>query len=111
MEKSRNYNLNMVRGDTLAFGFEVEGVDQIDTAFFSCKINADDDEYVFQKSFHDGITDAGDGQYRVRVAPSDTEDVEVGSYYYDLEIGVNEDIYTILKGRLKIEQDITREVS
>lgn len=108
MEQSRNHNLNMVRGDTLSFGFEVSGVDQIDTAFFSCKINADDEEYLFQKKLNDGISDVGNGKYRVRVAPNDTKDAEVGSYYYDLEIGVNGDFYTILKGRLKIEQDITR---
>lgn len=109
MEATRNYNLSMVRGDTLAFGFEVQGVDQLDTAFFSCKINADDDQYVFQKSLNDGISMVRTGQFRVRVSPADTEDVEVGSYYYDLEIGANGDIYTILKGRLKIEQDITKE--
>ena len=109
MNVTTNRNLSMVRGDTFAFGFEVVGVDHLDTAFFSCKINADDEIYVFQKSFNNGITDAGNGKYRVRVAPEDTENVEVGSYYYDLEIGKNGDIYTVLKGRLKIEQDITRE--
>lgn len=101
-------NLSMVRGDTFAFAFEVTGIDQLDTAFFSCKINADDETYVFKKSLNDGITAAGNGKYRVRVAPEDTDFVEAGLYYYDLEIGKNGDIYTVLKGRLKIEQDITR---
>ena len=108
MEVTTNRNLSMVRGDTFAFGFEVTGVDHLDSAFFSCKINADDEIYIFKKSLGDGITDAGNGKYRVRVAPEDTDFVEVGSYYYDLEIGKNGDIYTVLKGRLKIEQDITR---
>lgn len=31
-------NLEMVRGDTLAFAIEIEGLDQnLDSAFFSCK--------------------------------------------------------------------------
>ena len=87
MNACKNMNLSMVRGDTLAFSFEVEGIDSLDTAYFSCKANADDDAYV---------------------APEDTSNIEIGSYYYDLEIGVNSDIYTILKGVLKVEQDVTR---
>lgn len=108
METSINRNLRMVRGDTFAFSFEVSGTDLLDTVFFSCKINADDEQYLFQKSLNDGITYRGNGRFSVRVAPNVTKDLEVGSYYYDLEIGVNGDIFTIMKGRLKIEQDITR---
>lgn len=108
MNTCKNMNLCMVRGDTLAFSFEVEGIDSLDTAYFSCKANVDDDEYVFQKSLSDGISVVTTGKYRVRIAPDDTAFVEVGSYYYDLEIGANSDIYTILKGVLKIEQDVTR---
>lgn len=108
MNVCKNINLCMVRGDTLAFSFEVEGIDTLDTAYFSCKANADDTEYVFQKSLTDGISLVETGKYRVRVAPKDTSNIEVGSYYYDLEIGANSDIFTILKGILKVEQDVTR---
>lgn len=108
MNACKNMNLSMVRGDTLAFSFEIEGIDSLDTAYFSCKANADDDTYVFQKSLSDGISVVTAGKYRVRVAPEDTSNIEIGSYYYDLEIGVNSDIYTILKGVLKVEQDVTR---
>ncbi len=103
-----NRNISMVRGDTFAFTFEVGGVDHLESAFFSCKINDDDAQYLFQKSLGDGITDAGDGKYRVRVAPDETKNLEVGSYYYDVEIGMNGDIFTPMRGRLKIERDITR---
>lgn len=107
-----NKNLKMVRGDTLSFGieysFDDESVQDLDTCYFSCKQNADDEEYIFQKSLNDGISKVDDGKYRVRVAPEDTENVEVGNYYYDLEIGLNDDIFTIIKGVLSIESDITR---
>lgn len=69
METTKNFNISMVSGDTLAFGFEVDGVNQIDSAFFSCKINADDEHYVFQKSLNDGISVVRTGQYRVAVSP------------------------------------------
>lgn len=106
-------NLKMVRGDTFAFGIEYEFDDKskedLDTCYFSCKLNPDDEEYVFQKSIGDGISKAGDNQYRVRVAPADTEGIDIGKYYYDLQIGLNNDIFTILKGILIIEREITRE--
>ena len=102
-------NMSMVRGDTLSFGIEIVDFDQdLETVFFSCKENYDDATYVFQKSLGNGITKVGTGQYLVRVAPEDTKDIGAGKYYYDLEIGVNSDIFTVLKGVLDIEYDVTR---
>lgn len=109
MNATKNFNISMVRGNTLSFAFEVEGIDSLDTAYFSCKINSDDTNYIFQKSINNGISLVENGKYRVRVAPNDTKNIEVGYYYYDLEIGVNGDIYTILRGRLKVDQNITGE--
>lgn len=104
-------NLAMVRGDTFAFGVEIEGLNQdLDTAYFSCKKSAKDTNYIFQKTIADGISKAATGKYRVRVAPADTKDIDAGSYRYDLQIGVNGDIFTVLKGELAITEDITREV-
>lgn len=102
-------NLDMVRGDTLAFGFELEGIAEVDAAYFSVKNTITDDEYLIHKTLGNGIAKVEDGKYSVRVAPSDTHDLEVGSYYYDLQISVNDDIYTVLNGKLNIEADVTRE--
>ena len=105
-------NMKIIRGDTLSFGFEYSFDDEtsqdLETCYFSCKKNADDDDYVFQKSLSNGISKVADGQYRVRIAPVDTEDVEIGNYLYDLEIGLNGDKFTLLKGILKIDADVTR---
>jgi hypothetical protein len=99
--------VTMTRGDTMSFGMELEGLDQdLDTAFLTCR-KSHTEPPVFQKSIGDGITKVDEGQYVVRVAPEDTEGLEAGKYYYDLEIGVNGDVYTILKGILEIEQDVT----
>lgn len=103
-------NLNMVRGDTLAFGMELVDLNQdLDTCYFSCKKDASDANYVFQKSLGSGIEKVATNKYRIRVAPSDTAGIDIGNYYYDLQIGVNGDIYTIIKGVLKIEREITGE--
>jgi len=101
-------NMRTVRGDTFAFGIEIENLNQdLDTCYFSCKKDPTDNDYVFQKSLEDGIEKVETNVYRIRVAPSDTKNVDVGNYYYDLQIGVNDDVYTVLRGVLKIEREIT----
>lgn len=99
--------VTMTRGDTMSFGLEIDGLDQdLDTAFFTCKKNVTEGA-VFQKSLGDGITKQETGKYVVRIAPEDTEDLEPGKYFYDLELGANGDRFTILKGVLELEYDIT----
>lgn len=101
-------DITMVRGDTLAFAFKFQGLNQaLDTAYFSCKANPTDSAYLFQKSLEDGIEADESGAYKVRVAPEDTAEIPAGSYYYDLEVGVNDDVYTILIGQLLLRQDVT----
>lgn len=99
--------IRMPRGDTLSFGLEFEGLDQdLDTAYFTCR-KSFTEAAVFQKSIGHGITKQETGKYVVRVAPEDTKDLEAGKYYYDLEISANGDVFTILKGVLELEQDVT----
>lgn len=103
-------NLTMIRGDTLAFTFEVEGLQEdLGSCYFSCKKTIDDENYTFQKSLENGITKVETGKYKVRIAPSDTHNLELGNYIYDLQIGIGEDIYTIMLGPLSIEKEITEE--
>lgn len=107
-------NLEMVRGDTLSFGIEISDEEgQLitpDTISFSCKKTPHDEEYLFQKTLNDGISvsQTKPNTYVVRVAPEDTENADLGLYSYDLELGLNGDIFTILVGTLKIISDITR---
>lgn len=104
----KDTNITMVRGDTLAFGLEIDGLEQdLETAFFTVKSSLSSETNVLQKSLTDGITKVDTGRYRVRVAPEDTHDVEAGKYFYDLQIGVNSDVFTVMKGILELEQDVT----
>lgn len=108
-----NDNLKMVRGDTFSFTMEIEGLTtDLTDAYFSCKKNIDDTTYSFQKSLGAGIEkiDASENSisYQVTIAPTDTEDLEEGNYYYDLQIEVDNDVYTPLLGVLNITADITR---
>lgn len=108
-------NIKNVRGDTYSIGFKTEGFEQeLDNIYFTCRDNLTDESTVlFQKSLGDGITltEQVDDvySYNVRVAPEDTRDIQAGTYYYDLQININEDIFTIMRGKFIIEQDCTWE--
>lgn len=103
-------NITMTRGDTLSFNVEVMDANgdpmTVDSADFTCKKLGADDSNVFRKSLGTGISQLEDCLV-VRVAPEDTREVEVGRYFYDLQLGVGSDIFTVMKGVLEIEQDVT----
>ena len=44
--------------------------------------------------------------YGVRVAPELTEGVEYGKYFYDLQLEINDDVLTLMKGKLSIEWEV-----
>ena len=63
-------NIKMIRGDTLAFGLEFEGLtEDLDGASFTVKKNIDDVNASVQKTLEDGIDKIETGKYRVRVDP------------------------------------------
>ena len=105
----------IIRGDTLSFAFEVEfdeAPQKLEKADFTCKANFDDDDVIFHKELDNGINfskqDGTKLYYVVRIAPEDTKNLETGMYYYDLQIELNGDVFTVLNGALKIESDVTR---
>lgn len=105
--------IRMSRGDTLSFGIQVYdesgapfGQD-LERAYFTCKSNRSDTRFLFQKSLSDGVSKMGQGAYTVRVAPSDTASAAPGKYFYDLEIGCNGDVFTVMRGVLELMQDVT----
>ena len=69
--------------------------------------NKNDNAYIFQRSLNNGIIQTDTSHLTVRVPPADTSNLEIGSYYHDLQIGVNGDVYTLMKGVLKIEYDVS----
>lgn len=105
-------NIDMIRGDTLNIQFEIESdtvLDLNDDTFnvtFSVKQSATDTAYVFQKN-KTAVTSIADNTFILRVAPEDTEDLIPGYYYYDLQIQVGDNTYTIALGKLQLIRDIT----
>ena len=103
-------NITMVKGDTVSFNaqlFDQNGnAMSVDSSHFTCKKIASGSEIMFQKSLGSGISQS-DGIMTIRIAPEDTRELDAGEYYYDFEIGIGDDIFTIKNGILTIEQDVT----
>lgn len=102
-------NITMVAGNTVAFNVEIldENGDavMVDSADFVCKKDVNGSETVFHKYLEHGITQ-GFEHMNVRIAPEDTREVEAGRYFYAFQIGVGNDIYTLMTGVLTIEQNV-----
>lgn len=105
-------NIDLIRGDTLNIQFKIESsiIIHVDNenfeATFSVKQAATNNSYIFQKS-KTSVTEIADNTFVMRIAPEDTESLIPGFYYYDLQLNIFDDVYTIMLGHLQIIRDIT----
>ena len=115
-----NYYRNNIRhckGDTYSSGLVIEGLGQtVGSIYFTCRENLNDNASIlFQSGLNNGISlveydeEKDIRKYAIRIAPSKTKNLQSGTYYYDLEVSVNSDVFTIMKGKFILEQDSTRE--
>lgn len=112
-------NIKHVKGDTFSHSLYVEGLGQdLESIYFTCRDGLNDDSPVlFEKSLNNGITymyydvETDTRLYVVRIAPSDTKDLQAGTYFYDEQVAINGDVLTIMKGKFVIEQDATRKTA
>ena len=104
-------DIAMVKGDTMAFGFQVKGLEGVEPSKikFSCKSTIEDEYVIFAVSNEDTIDlrsydpETDIFTYTVRIPPKKTANLELGRYFYDLKIEVNNDVITLMIGRLSIE--------
>lgn len=105
-------NIDMIRGDTVNIQFEIESDTVLDLSSndfqitFSLKQAATDTTYVFQKH-KTAVTEISENNFILRIAPEDTAELIAGFYYYDLELKIGDDTYTIALGIFQIIRDIT----
>lgn len=110
-------DIRHVKGDTFSSAIVIEGLGQaVDSIYFTCRENLNDNaDILFQCGINNGISlieydEENDiRKYAVRIAPSKTRNLQSGTYYYDLEVSVNSDVFTVMKGKFILEQDSTRE--
>jgi len=101
-------NITLVTGDTLSFNIIVKDeygnpVD-VDDASFSVASSLTASSPLVHKTLDNGISQSG-GVLTVRVAPEDW-DGYVGFAYYDCQIEVNNDRFTLLRGMIQLEADV-----
>lgn len=112
-------DIRHVKGDTLSHPIYVEGLNEdLESIYFTCRDSLNDNsEILIEKSLNNGITymyydeETDTRIYVVRIAPSDTKDLQAGTYFYDEQIAVNGDVFTIMKGKFILEQDATRKTT
>ncbi len=108
-------NIELIRGDTLDLKFQRklsnnEVITEVpDKMYFTVKSSYYDEDYLFQKRLEDGsITfNSKDNYYYFTIEPEDTNDLNYSTYVYDIEIIKDGIVKTILKGKLKIKEEVT----
>ena len=110
-------DVEMVKGDTLAFNFSLKGLDGGEPSFkFSCKEHYDDTITLFECESGFGIeladyNEAKDiSTFAVWVDPAKTKNLDLARYYYDLEMSLNDDVITLMRGRLTLVYEVTKGV-
>lgn len=108
-------DITIVKGDTCSFAFQVQGLGD-DTRpsdiVLTCKAKIEDENALFTCSLgaeidlrsYDPASDVL--TYVVRIPPSATGGLNLGRYFYDLVIYVNNDTLTLLKGRVTIDYPV-----
>lgn len=107
--------LELIKGDTFVFDFEIEETKQdLESCFFTCVKNKSDTNYVFIKSLNNGIkkvkTTGNSVIYSVRVAPEDTRNLENKEYFAELKIKIDNDVFTPFQVILKFIDSIYKGV-
>ena len=106
-------NIEMVRGDTLAFNFQLGGLTQTEcealTVTFAVTNDYEEDA-LFEITNGTGIEliDYVDGiaTYSVAVSPSITAGMEVTRYYYDLQIEDTDNKVTLMRGSFTLLYEV-----
>lgn len=108
-----NQDIEIVKGDTLAFNFQVQGLDGSEATFTLTVKEHPDDDILFTADLGDGITlDSYDelrdvATYNLRITPAKTKTLDIARYYYDLEMNVNGDVFTLMRGRFTLVYEIS----
>jgi hypothetical protein len=111
--------LSLIRGDSHTYGVTFKNSAGVVRCIknwvvkFTVKSNYDlaDSEASFQKivtAFSD-TTSGTTGSASIVILPSDTQNLDIGEYDYDLVVTTNENkTYTIQRGKLDLEWKVTR---
>lgn len=104
-----NQNFTLTRGDSLEFRLNFIDIDTApDALYLTVKDKSSDTTYVLQKSLDDGITPVtgDDISYDLYLSHSDTEDLKLLNYIYQILAVFGSDYETIVEGKIVITREV-----
>lgn len=112
-----NQNIEIVRGDTLAFNFILHGLgsqEEYEELIFKFAVveNYDDETLIEVTNEDNGITlvdyDAlkDNATFTVYIASTLTKALSIARYYYDLQLSNDSDVLTLMRGRFNLLYDV-----
>lgn len=115
-------DIDIVKGDTLSFNFQLTGLKLGTPAAkrptFTFSVADEQSIFFTATSAHgeedaDGITLADYNEskdvatYVVYIAPTKTKTLDLARYYYDLQMELGDDVYTLMRGRFTLLREVT----
>jgi hypothetical protein len=107
-------DIDIVRGDTLIYNFQVQGLNGVTPyIIFSCAENYNYDPIFTADTTSGEITleeydaEKDIATYSVVIVPNKTKTMDLGRYYYDLELSTTDDVITLMRGRLTLVYGVT----
>lgn len=111
-----NQNFDMVRGDTLAFNFQLAGLGNrsaYEDLYITFAVAEHyDDDLLIESTTEDGIaledydTTKDTATFSVYLAPNKTKTLDLARYYYDLQLKDDNNVITLMRGRLTLVYDV-----
>lgn len=114
--------IRLIRGDSKILGFPLNDkkgnpleLKENDEIYFTVKKDENTEEFEFQKTLGNGIEyDSTRKLYIININPSDTEEMEYGTYGWDIEVDLAKEegepyVNTPYEGTLKITKEYTHK--
>lgn len=99
-------NFRLKRGDQLAFTITFTSATPVTAMEFGVKMRYSDDTYTIIKYIGNGITKLSDTKYQIMVPSSDTTNLEIFNYVFDLRIKINNEVKTPLSGKIMVKDTV-----
>ena len=103
-----NKNFTIVRGNSLQFRINFVDAESLpDEIYFILKNKSNDTTSILQLKIDDGITKVEDmDSYDVYIPASDTADLELLNYIYQIAVEYGSDFETVVEGKLIITPEL-----
>jgi hypothetical protein len=110
----KEIDIEFVRGDTCPVTFQLLDAEKQplelqpgDEIYFTVKRGYSDIDFVFQKKYSTGEITQSDGNCMFTILPSDTANLDYGSYVYDACLVSGDYTRTFVRGSINLTNEAT----